>query len=105
MALPEQIYHDLIILIEASETLSDLQKENIHKKIPELSDRQIYQLVEALKKEQKILAEYYHDVAQIHKHAAEKKIKAIYHSTEDMVGLVEKNEINALEQELETLEV
>lgn len=104
MTQNSDIVHDLIRLVEASCLLSDRQKEELSRKVPDLDPATQIKLKDVLLREQKVLTEHYRNVARIHKRGAEKKIKIIYDYAERMVQKVESHELNSLEEELAQLE-
>lgn len=95
--------YELAQLIDASSVLNDRQKEEMSKLLERMPLGDKVKLRNIFIKEQELLQGYYQNLGEIKKRSAEKKIRTIYHSTEKMVGKVEKHELDALEDELNAL--
>lgn len=95
--------YEIAQLIEASSVLNDRQKEEMSKLLERMPLGDKVKLRNVFIKEQELLQGYYQDLGEIKKRGAEKKIRTLYHYTEKMVGKVEKHELDALEDELQSL--
>lgn len=95
--------YELAQLIEASRMLTERQKDAIIKLLEQMPLGDKVKLKKAFLTEHEVLQNHYHQLNEIKKNSAEKKIRIIYSHTERMVEIAEEKEIDALEDELNSI--
>lgn len=93
----------ILRLIEASKLMNEDQKGKMKARLNELDATQLGSLTMALENEQRVLAEYYKNVAHLRKIAASKKVKAYYDHAEETIAQREEVELNEIENELSNI--
>jgi len=94
----------LIKLIEASEALSADKKAELKAKLNDLPESRLSLIKTALEQEQTFNADYYRKIGQIKTHAAEQKIKQVYHYAEAKLTQAEAEDLAVLEDQIADLE-